>query len=125
MCGFNARQTRIEQWKKHAAREARLDALMIGFGAWALVAILFSSGWLVFFRAGMAAYQSYSGTFWTRLPIIALGSSPLILVAFRIEKKRSLRKAENLTVARNVTPRQRATRARPASVAERLCQQAQ
>jgi hypothetical protein len=54
----------IEQWKKHAAAQAQSDGLVIGFGLWVLVSILFSSGWFIFFRLGVATYQSASGSFW-------------------------------------------------------------
>src|ERR1044072_2497548 len=88
----------ISGWRKANEKEARSGGLFIGIFAWAIVVITLSAGWIVSFQSGIALQRNTAGTFWTRLPIIALVASPIIFIASRYESKKALRKAEQRTI---------------------------
>ena len=88
----------IAKWQDATAREARSHGRLIGGMVWILVSVLFAGGWFVSFRAGYAVQQSNSGSFWWRLPIIALVALPFAWFVYRYESKKELAKIKRRTI---------------------------
>jgi hypothetical protein len=88
----------IAKWQKDSEQQARSDGLMIGIIAWVFSVLVVSSGWVVSFASEVAAQRSFGGTFWTRLPIIALLALPIIFLARRHETRKALSKSQLRTI---------------------------
>jgi hypothetical protein len=88
----------VANWRSAARKRGRLDGLMIGVMAWIIAVMVLSAGWFVDFKTGVMVENKYPGTFWTRVPILALVASPLIFIAGRFGAKRELRNEEHRTL---------------------------
>ena len=82
-----------------AQQEARFKGLMIGLAGWGIAVVLGSAGWVVSFSSGMAVHRSYGGSFWLRLVIFGVITSPIIFFARRVESRRALQ-----DLARTICP---------------------
>lgn len=88
----------LAQWQIDSDKQARSDGLTVGVIAWVGSVLLMSGGWLVSFSSGVAVQRSFGGTFWTRLPIIALLGLPVLFIARRLESRKALRKSQLRTI---------------------------
>jgi hypothetical protein len=88
----------VANWQSTASKRGRSDGLTIGAMAWIIVVVILSAGWIVDFKTGVVVEYRYPGTFWTRLPILALVGSPIIFIAARFGAKRALRNEEHRTL---------------------------
>ena len=88
----------MSKWKASTEQKARTDGLQIGIGAWVVASLVLSAGWVMSFRSGVAVQGSWGGTFWTRLPIFAVVTLPIVFVAARYERRKSVRKAASRTI---------------------------
>ena len=88
----------VAKWNQAAERKARSDGLQIGIMAWLGATVLLSAGWIVSFRTGVAIERNFGGTFWTRLPIFAVVTLPIVFIASRYERKKALRKEADRTI---------------------------
>jgi hypothetical protein len=91
-------QDEVARRKESTRKQARSDGLQIGIGAWVSAAVVLSAGWVASFRAGVAVEGSFGGTFLTRLPVFAILTSPIALVAFRYESRKRMKGAEARTI---------------------------
>ena len=88
----------LTKWNQSTEKQARSGGLQIGVAAWIIAALILSSGWIVSLRGGTAVQGSWGGTFWTRLPIFAVVTLPIVFIASRYERRKSLRKAASQTI---------------------------
>src|SRR5215510_3502587 len=88
----------VEKWHEAARREARSHGRLIAGIAWVAISILMAGGWFVSFRGGFAAQQGQSGSFWIRLPVIALIALPFAWFIFRRESKNELESISRRTI---------------------------
>jgi hypothetical protein len=88
----------VANWRSAARKRGRSDGLMIGVMAWIIAVMVLSAGWFVDFKTGVVVEHHYAGTFWTRLPFLALLGSPIIFIAGHFGAKRALRNEEHRTL---------------------------
>jgi len=88
----------IAKWHEATAREALSHGRFIAGMVWILVSVLLAGGWFVSIRAGFAAQQSTSGSFWLRLPIVAAVALPFAWFVFRYESKKELAELKRRTI---------------------------
>src|ERR1041385_3949883 len=88
----------VAKWHTATEREARSHGRLMGGAVWALVSVLGAGGWVVSFSAGFAAQRSTPGTFWWRLPIVAILALPFAWFVFRRESKKELAQITRRTI---------------------------
>jgi len=79
-------------------KDARFYALLLAAFVWVLVTAALSGGWIFSLRAGFMVQRSASGSFWTRLPIMAVVALPFSIWLYRRDRRAQLEKSASTTV---------------------------
>jgi hypothetical protein len=91
----------IARWNAAVEKQARSDGFQIAAMAWLGSTVVLSAGWVASFRTGVAVEGGFGGTFWTRVPVFAVATLPIALIAYRYERKKRLRRANEQTICPN------------------------
>jgi len=87
-----------EQWHRTTARDARSHGLIIGGMVWVVLSLMLAGGWVASAQFAVVAESGGSGSFWKRLPILAIVILPLCWWISRREGKRKLHSAIHRTI---------------------------